>query len=85
MENTGTREDFRAAFNALRSEVSALPEMSLDEINAEISEARSERLGEGHDRMKAADTLAHDLKRAEDRAHKEGWIDADEFDKKMGI
>jgi len=25
------------------------------------------------------------LKRAEDRAHKEGWIDADEFDKKMGL
>ncbi len=85
MENTGTREDFRAAFNELRSEASSLPEMSLDEINAEISEARSERLSGDHDRMKAADTLAQDLKRAEDRANKEGWIDADEFDKKMGI
>ena len=85
MENTGTREDFRAAFNALRSEASSLPEMSLDEINAEISEARSERLSGDHDRMKATDTLAQDLKRAEDRANKEGWIDADEFDKKMGI
>ena len=69
----------------MRSEAFSLPEMSLDEINAEISAARSERLGEGHVRMKAADTLAQDLKRAEDRAHKEGWIDADEFDKKMGL
>ena len=57
----------------------------MDEINAEISAARSERLSGDHDRMKAADTLAQDLKRAEDRANKEGWIDADEFDKKMGI
>lgn len=38
-----------------------------------------------YDRMKAARALAQDLKRAEDRADKEGWIDADEFDKEMGI
>ena len=38
-----------------------------------------------HDRMKAARSLTQDLKRAEERADKEGWIDADEFDKEMGI
>ncbi|MBR4777331.1 MAG: type II toxin-antitoxin system Phd/YefM family antitoxin [Lachnospiraceae bacterium] len=38
-----------------------------------------------YDRMKAARSLAQDLKRAEERADKEGWIDADEFDKEMGI
>lgn len=38
-----------------------------------------------YDRMKAARALAQDLKRAEERAYKEGWIDADEFDKEMGI
>ena len=38
-----TREDFRNAFNALRSEAASLPEMSIDEINAEISAARAER------------------------------------------
>ena len=38
-----------------------------------------------YDRMKAARALAQDLKRAEERADKEGWIDADEFDKEMGI
>jgi len=35
--------------------------------------------------MKAASALAQDLKRAEERADKEGWIDVDEFDKEMGI
>ena len=39
----GTRDDFRNAFNALRAEAASLPEMSLDEINAEISAARAER------------------------------------------
>ena len=38
-----------------------------------------------YDRMKAARRLAQDLKRAEERADNEGWIDADEFDKEMGI
>ena len=37
------------------------------------------------DRIRAARVLAADLKRAEDRANREGWIDADEFDRKMGI
>ena len=38
-----------------------------------------------YDRLKAAKALAQDLKRAEYRADKEGWIDADEFDREMGI
>ena len=37
------REDFRAAFNALREEASDTPEMTLEEINAEISAARADR------------------------------------------
>ena len=37
------------------------------------------------DRMKAAYSLIADLKRAEERANKEGWINADDFDKEMGI
>ena len=37
------REDFRAAFNALREEASDVPEMTLEEINAEISAARADR------------------------------------------
>ena len=37
------------------------------------------------DRIRAARVLAADLKRAEGRANREGWIDADEFDRKMGI
>lgn len=42
-ETTNNREDFRTAFNALRDEASDLPEMSLEEINSEISEARADR------------------------------------------
>ena len=43
-ENTTShRNDFRNAFNQLRAEASSLPEMSLDEINAEISDARRTR------------------------------------------
>ncbi len=38
-----TREDFRTAFYALREEASEVPEMSLEEINAEISASRAER------------------------------------------
>jgi DNA-damage-inducible protein J len=37
------REDFRAAFDALREEAKDTPEMSLEEINREISVARSKR------------------------------------------
>ncbi len=37
------REDFRNAFNALREEAAEVPDMSLDEINAEISAARADR------------------------------------------
>ena len=37
------REDFRTAFTALREEAADVPEMSLEEINAEISAARAER------------------------------------------
>ncbi len=37
------REDIRAAFYGLRKEAADLPEVTLDEINAEISEARSAR------------------------------------------
>ena len=38
-----SREDFRTAFNALREEAADIPEMSLEEINDEISAARNER------------------------------------------
>jgi len=37
------RDDFRSAFKALREEAADVPEMSLEEINAEISAARAER------------------------------------------
>ena len=37
------REDFRSAFNALREEAVDTPDMSLEEINAEISATRSKR------------------------------------------
>ena len=37
------REDFRSAFMSLREEAGDVPEMSLEEINAEISDARAER------------------------------------------
>ena len=37
------REDFRSAFKALREEAADVPEMSLEEINSEISAARSKR------------------------------------------
>ena len=38
-----TRAEARQAFNDLRAEAAGLPEMTLDEINAEIAAARSER------------------------------------------
>ena len=37
------REDFRDAFYALRKEAEDTPEMSLEEINAEIAESRTAR------------------------------------------
>jgi hypothetical protein len=37
------------------------------------------------DRIRAGRALAADLERAEERAEREGWIDADVFDKEMGI
>ncbi len=37
------RDDFRSAFSALREEATDTPEMSLEEINAEISATRSKR------------------------------------------
>ena len=37
------------------------------------------------DCIKVGRDLAADLKRAEERAELEGWIDADVFDKEMGI
>lgn len=38
------REDFRSAFKALREEAADVHEMSLEEINAEISAARAGRI-----------------------------------------
>lgn len=42
-EQSTKREDFRSAFNALREEAADIPEMSIEEINAEISATRSKR------------------------------------------
>ena len=42
-EDKALREDFRSAFNALREESADIPEMSLEELNSEISEIRSNR------------------------------------------
>ena len=43
LPETDVREDFRTAFNALREEASDTPEMTLEEINAEISAVRADR------------------------------------------
>ncbi len=37
------------------------------------------------DRIRAAMGLTADLRRAEKRANREGWIDADDFDREMGM
>ena len=37
------------------------------------------------DRIRTARALAADLRRAEERANREGWIDADNFDREMGF
>ncbi len=42
-ENTVTRAEGLAAFEELRKQASDVPEMSLEEINAEIAEARQNR------------------------------------------
>ena len=42
-ENTVTRKAAIKAFEDLRAQAADLPEMTLDEINAEISAARAER------------------------------------------
>ena len=42
-ENTITRAEAKRAFYALREQASDVPEMSLDEINEEIRQARADR------------------------------------------
>lgn len=42
-ENTITRSEAKNAFYALREQAADVPEMSLDEINAEIAAVRAER------------------------------------------
>lgn len=42
-EQTVTRAEAKSAFYEMRRQAAALPELSLDEINAEISAARAER------------------------------------------
>ena len=42
-EDRITRAEAQAAIDDLRAEAAELPEMTLDEINAEISAARAER------------------------------------------
>ena len=44
-ENRMTKAEARAAIEAMRLEAADMPEMSLDEINAEIRAARVERKG----------------------------------------
>ena len=44
-ENRMTKAEARAAIEAMRREAADMPEMSLDEINAEIRAARLERKG----------------------------------------
>lgn len=44
-ENTITRAEAKNAFYELRKQAADVPEMSLDEINAEISAARAGRRG----------------------------------------
>ncbi len=44
-ENTITRTEAKNAFHEMRKQVADIPEMSLDEINAEILATRTERKG----------------------------------------
>lgn len=43
LEEAVTRAEARRAFYELREQASDVPEMTLDEINAEIAEVRAER------------------------------------------
>ena len=43
LPESNVRDDFRTASNALREEASDTPEMTLEEINAEISAARADQ------------------------------------------
>ena len=42
-ETRMTREEAKGAIDSIRAEAATLPEMTLDEINAEIKAARMER------------------------------------------
>lgn len=42
-ETRMTREEAKSVIDGMRAEAAALPEMTLDEINAEINAARAER------------------------------------------
>lgn len=42
-EGTITRTEAKTAFYALREQAADVPEMSLDEVNAEIADVRAER------------------------------------------
>lgn len=44
-EQTVTRAEAKRAFHELRAQAAELPELSLDEINSEISAARADRKG----------------------------------------
>ncbi|MEY8427372.1 type II toxin-antitoxin system RelB/DinJ family antitoxin [Lachnospiraceae bacterium 46-15] len=44
-ENTITRAEAKSAFYEMRKQAADIPEMSLDEINAEILASRAERRG----------------------------------------
>lgn len=46
-ETRMTREEARKVIDDIRAEAADLPEMSLDEINAEIRASREERKGKG--------------------------------------
>ena len=43
LPESSKREGFKNAFDALRAEAANLPEMTLEEINAEIAAARADR------------------------------------------
>ena len=54
-ETRMTREEARQAIDDLRAEAAGLPEMTLDEINAEIAAARAERKRRERDRFSPPD------------------------------
>ena len=69
-ESNTERMSHEAVFGRLRRRINAI--MTITEADE-------------YDMMKTANALTQDLKRAEERADNEGWIDADEFDKEMRI